>query len=446
MDLDTLFEILNRALLAIQDRPLNPVETLLLRGIWQLQTYNQIAQEVGYSPGYLTNVVAPELLRRLSHLTGQRLTKKNCRVLLELYAGQQTAVLIANPAPTDFAQPMTPDRPSFPSGPIAVHSPFYIARPPIEEQVFEEIQKPGALIRVKAPREMGKTSLLLQVLDYAQHLGYHTVYISLEQADQEIYSSPNRFLRWLCANVAHQLQREPKLDDYWDDDIGSKVSCTIYIRNYLLTQMDAPFILILDEVNQIFEHAQVAKDFFPLLRSWYEDAKRLPISQKLRLLIAHSTEVYVPLQIHQSPFNVGLATQLTGFNLNQVQQLALRYDLNWQPNDAEKMMSMVGGHPGLCHLGIYYFSRQELTIAEFLETAPTTSGIYQYHLQRHWITLQEQPDLANAFFTVLKAKHPIQIESLPARKLISIGLVTPHGNEVCVSCELYQQYFQEMLT
>jgi hypothetical protein len=50
MNVDTLFESLNRKLTARQNRPLNPAETLLLRGIWQCQTYSQIAEEVGYSP------------------------------------------------------------------------------------------------------------------------------------------------------------------------------------------------------------------------------------------------------------------------------------------------------------------------------------------------------------------------------------------------------------
>ena len=59
MALDPLLEIVNRKLLESQNRPLNATEILVLRGIWQYQTYNQIAQEAGYSPGYFTNVVAP---------------------------------------------------------------------------------------------------------------------------------------------------------------------------------------------------------------------------------------------------------------------------------------------------------------------------------------------------------------------------------------------------
>ncbi|NES46756.1 MAG: hypothetical protein F6K20_37540, partial [Moorea sp. SIO2C4] len=32
----------------------------------------------------------------------------------------------------------------------------------------------------------------------------------------------------------------------------------------------------------MFEHAQTAKDFLPLLRSWHEEAKQLPVWRKLR--------------------------------------------------------------------------------------------------------------------------------------------------------------------
>lgn len=443
MNVDALVESLNRELIASQSRPLNPAETLLLRGIWQYQTYSQIAEEVGYSPGYLTNVVAPELLHRLSTLTGQRLTKKNCRIALEDYAASQSSrspkaqipgAIAVNPDPT-----LTP---AFPNGPIAIDSPFYIARPPIETQVCEEIRKPGALVRVKAPREMGKTSLLLRVLAEAQQRGDRTVYLNLEQIDRAICADLNRFLRSLCASITRQLQLEPKLDDYWDEDIGSKVSCTLYVRNHLLEQINAPLVLALDELNQIFEHPHVAKDVLPLLRSWYEEAKRIPIWQNLRLIIAHSTEVYVPLQLNQSPFNVGLATQLVGFTLEQVQQLAQIYGLDWSNGEAaEQLMALVGGHPALVHTALYHLSRNQQPLNHFLAMASTPNGIYHHHLQRHWETLQQQPALFQAFRTLLSTSEPVHLESRLAHQLGSMGLINQSGSEVTISCQLYRQYF-----
>lgn len=332
--------------------------------------------------------------------------------------------------------------PRFPSGSVPLDSPFYIERSSIEEQIYQEISKPGALVRIKAPREMGKTSMLLRIMDYANRIGYRTVSLNLEQIDREILSDLKRFLRWLCANVSRQLQLEPKLDDYWDEDIGSKVSCTLYVRSYLLKSIDSPLVLALDEVNEIFEHPQVAKDFLPLLRSWYEEAKRLPIWQKLRLIVVHSTEIYVPLQLNQSPFNVGLPIQLTEFSLDQVQHLAQHYGLNWTDGEQARLLTnMVGGHPALVHLALYHLSRGEV-MAQLLQNATICTGIYSHHLQRHLATLQAQPELAIALHKVMSATNPVPLEPILAYKLSSMGLIKLDNNQATPSCQLYRQYFQ----
>ncbi len=445
MNLDCLLEIVDRQLIDSQHRPLNSTEILILRGIWQYQTYNKIALEEGYSPGYFTNVVAPELYQRLSKVIGQRVTKKNCRVLLESYATTQVAPdtrplrqhLAGSPSNINQESP-----PRYPSGSVPLGSPFYVERAPIEEQVYQEIRKPGALIRIKAPREMGKTSLLLRILDYADRLGYRTVGLNLEQVDQAILSDLNQFLRWLCAISARLLQLQAKLDDYWDEDLGSKISSTLYLQDYLLESIDTPLILALDEVNQIFEHPQVAKDFLPLLRSWYEEAKRLPIWQKLRLIVVHSTEIYVPLQLNQSPFNVGLPIQLDSFSQEEVQQLAGRYGLDWADGEeARQLMDMVGGHPALVHTAIYHLSRGEVTLAQLLKTAPTAIGIYNHHLQRHWATLEKQPELAQALDTVLNATEPVPLDPILAYKLSSMGVIKQLEDKAIAGCELYRRYF-----
>lgn len=438
MNVDFLCEQLNVHLTKSGSRPLNSVETLLLQGIWQYQTYGQIAEAVGYSPGYLTNVVAPELWHRLSTLIGQRLTKKNCRLVLENYMTALPAAVAQ-----ESRSPALPLIAAFPSGPIAIDSPFYIERPPIEQQIYQEICQPGALVRVKAPKEMGKTSLLLRALDYAQNQGYQMVYLNLDQMDQSICANLNRFLRSFCASLTRQLHLEPKLDDYWDEDMGSKVSCTLYLRQHLLESTKTPLVIALDELNQLFEYPHVAKDVLPLLRSWYEEAKRVPIWQNLRLIIAHSTEVYVPLHLNQSPFNVGLATQLSDFTLEQVQQLAQCYRLNWLHEDqAKALMALVGGHPSLIHAAFYHLSCGTYSLSQLLATASTPCGIYHHHLQRYWAMLQPQPLLLRALHSLLSIREPLYLESTLAHQLSSMGLIKHWENKVAISCELYRQYFQ----
>ncbi|NJK56987.1 MAG: serine/threonine protein kinase [Pleurocapsa sp. SU_5_0] len=445
MNLDHLLKTIDLQLIEHQDRPLHATEVLILRGNWQFKTYNQIALEADYSPGYFTTVVAPELYQRLSQLIGRRVTKKNCRSLLESYVNAKQATLATRTAKQDQAKSLEIDQdalPCYPSGSVPLDSPFYLQRPLVEEQVEREIRKPGALIRIKAPKEMGKTSLMLRILDYANQHQYHTVSLNLEQADQSILSDLNQFLRWLCANISRQLGRKPMLDEYWDEDMGSKISSTLYLQDYILESIDTPLVLALDEVNQVFEHSQVAKDFLPLLRSWYEEAKKLPIWQKLRLIVIHSTEIYVPLQLNQSPFNVGLPIQLEDFNLAEVQQLAQRYGLNWQDGvQGRQLMSMVGGHPALVSLALYHLSRQEITMSQLLETAPTAMGIYSHHLQRHWATLERQPELAQAIDLVFKATEPVVLDPIIAYKLSSMGVIKQLGGKAVAGCELYRRYF-----
>ena len=442
MNLDCLIEIIDRQLIDSQNRPLSSTEIIILRGIWQYQTYTQIAIEAKYSPGYFTTVVAPELYQRLAKIVGRRVNKKNCRSLLESHLGKEITAITTPPN----RAPNSPnlDRhtsPPYPNGSVSLNSPFYLRRS-VELQIERELEKPGALIRIKAPREMGKTSLMLRNIDYAKSLGYQTVSLNLEQVESSILRNLNLFLRWLCANISRQLGRKPQLEEYWDEDLGSTISSTLYLQDCILESLDTPIVLVLDELNQIFEHPQVAKDFLPLLRSWYEEGKRIPVWQKLRLLVVHSTEIYVPLQLNQSPFNVGLPIQLDDFNLEEIEQLAQRYGLEWQGGtQASKLMSLVGGHPALVNLALYHLNRQEITLSQLLDTASTATGIYAHHLQRHRAALEKQPELLQALNRVLSVGDPVLLAGIHSYKLASMGLIEQLGDKAIAACELYRQYF-----
>ena len=430
MIFDSFIDILNENLKEIQEASLNHVEILILHGIWKEVSYNTIGQQENYSSDYLTNVAAPKLYKKLSKLLGENVTKKNCLKLLDSY----------------IASNGYDKSSSYPSGAIPLNSFFYVERSSVEKKIYQEIDQPGALIRIKAPNEMGKTSLLLRVLDYAVHRGYKTVSLNFVQIDRHTLTDLDRFLRFLCVNVTRQLNLESKLEVYWDADIGSKISCSLYFRHYILEQINQPIVLAFDELNLIFKYPQVAQDVLSLLRSWYEDGKRTPSWQKLRLVVMHSTEVYISVKLNQSPFNVGLPIQLKSFELEEVQKLAEKYQLSWQDGqEAEQLTNLVGGHPQLIQIALYHLSRQEITLPELLETAANPEGIYHNHLHRHWLTLQQEPKLAEFISLLLKSKNPLHLEPIVAYKLRSMGLIKQIGNEAIISCELYKRYFTQNL-
>jgi hypothetical protein len=151
------------------------------------------------------------------------------------------------------------------------------------------------------------------------------------------------------------------------------------------------------------------------------------------------------MDINQSPFNVGLPIELPEFNSEQVRELAARHGLTWGAKEVEQLMAMVGGHPYLVRLALYHIARQEMTLAQLLETAPTDAGLYSDHLRRHLWNLSQQKELAAAFNKVVATTSPVQLESTHGFKLNSLGLVNLQGNEVTPRCDLYRQYFRVRL-
>ncbi|MDY6900991.1 MAG: AAA-like domain-containing protein [Cyanobacteriota bacterium] len=472
MNADEALEIVE---LQVLSRQLSPIERLIFSQSWQGKGYMEMAQGSGYNSNYFKEV-GSRLWHNLSEVMGQKVSKKNLQIVFKDYQPNSidtgdniapsqlfTQALVEETVKNNFPESINysllieknsqfPNQTvfthiKFPNGPVPLNSPLYIKRPPVEELVLKEVHKPGCVIRIKAPKKMGKSSLLHRIIAHTQTSNYKTVYIDFQEADNIVFDSLDKFLRWFCANVTRQLNIIPKLDDYWDEDMGSKVSCKIYFETYLLSQINSPVILALNEVNQIFEYPTIARDFLPMLRFWYEIAQQLESWQKLRMVVAHTTESYVPLHINQSPFNVGLAIALPYFTSEQVQELAKRYGLNWENiTHTQQLMEMVGGHPYLINLALYYLCQEEMTLFQLLEKATTQTGIYSNHLRSHLLTLRQQPELAAALTKVIDSDSSVEIDAIIAYKLESMGLIKLDGNLSRPSCELYRLYFQENLS
>ncbi|MFS8116873.1 MAG: AAA-like domain-containing protein [Microcoleus sp.] len=423
---------------ARSQKDLHPIQEILLRQVWEGKTYTSIASAYHYGEHYLRNI-ASGLWQFLSEILQKPISKSNFRSSLEsrsLTVEEQELI-------EEFTRSKCLVTPlEYPGSPVPLGSPFYIPHPLIQELAYQEIAKPGSVLRIKAPRKMGKSSLLLRILDRANSLGCRTVSLDFQQAEEAVLDNLDKFLRWFCANISRHLELPPLLDDYWDEDMGSKVSCTIYLQQYILTQINSPLVLALNEVNRIFEYPKIAREFLPLLRSWHEEAKRTETLGKLRLIVLHSTEIYIPLKLTESPFNVGLPLQLPYFTEEQIVALAQRYGLDWTDTpDAERLMAMVGGHPYLVRLAFYHLCQKAVTLDMLLQEAPTIGGIYKDYLRSFWVTLQEAPELAIALKQVVKSERGVELDPIVASKLVSMGLIHIDNNRCTLSCELYRLYF-----
>lgn len=433
MTIDDLIHLLY----VVRSTPLSPFQEWVLRRSWEGETYTDMAAEGHYRVEYIRRSGA-ELWTFLSEYFEETVTKPYFREVLEsrhLTEAQQQLIERSTVTPAEF-----------PSGPLPLDSRLYVLRPPIENLAFAKITKPGSLIRIKAPMKMGKSSLILRLLAHAQAHSIRSVSIDFQQADSTVFTSSDRFLRWLCANISRRLQLESRVEEYWDEELGSKMSCTYYLEECILEPLQQPLVLAFDEVNRVFEHPKIAEEFLPLLRFWHSQATQSQLWQRLSLVLAYSTEIYVPLDLNHSPFNVGLPLELPPLTEGQVRSLILEFGLELKSSAKLKQFtSLIGGIPYLVQLGLYHWQQGDVTLEKLLQDAPTEAGIYRQHLRQQLSLLQANRSLLAAYRRVIAAKEGVKLEAIVAYQLDSLGLVQLNGNIATPSCDLYRLYFSEQL-
>jgi AAA-like domain len=336
-----------------------------------------------------------------------------------------------------------------PKGQVPLDSLFYIDRPPLEEKCYEAIQEPGALIRIKGPQQMGKTSLMVRILAKAREQGSAIVTMNFSIAEEEYFSSLRRLLYVFCVCTSKSLGLPNRLEELWDDMVGNSYNTISYFEQYLLPSVEGPVVLAFDDLERVFQYPTIAADFLGLLRVMHEKTKYgdaySAAWQKLKIVVVHSTEAYIPLKTHQSPFNVGLSIDLPEFTQSQVLNLVNRHQLDWEMAMVDQLMNHVGGHPMLVRQGLYHIARQETSLADLVAIASDGNAIYGDHLRHLLMHLQQRPELTLAFRQVLKSPEPVQLDPIAGLMLQGLGLIHLQDTMATPSCQLYLQYFRDIL-
>lgn len=410
-------------------------------------TYPRIAEAIGYATSTVTEI-GGGFWNKLTDIVGEKVKKSSFQgALLRSYEEW----LEQEPKPLPSPIPIPPDDPSCPGSPLDENSAYYVERfdaeqpsISIEQQCFQEILKPHSLIRIKAPKLMGKTSLMKRILDTAEReIDSRSVRLNFLEVNEEDLKDVDSFLRWFCISVANSLGLELEIDTHWNSILPKNLKCSNYFEQYLLPQINSPLVLGLDEVQRLFPEEQIAKNFFPLLRCWHEK-KGNSIWHQLRFVIAYSTEIYIKLGINQSPFNIGYLVEPNDFATEQIIDLASRYSLTLNSEEIDYLMKTVGGHPYLAHQALYSVKVKGMDLPKKLSQAIYPGGIYDNHLQGLLLELKRDSILADTYKEVVNADDWIEIDEMVGHSLYRLGLIKRQQSKVIPSCDLYRQYFRRV--
>lgn len=425
-DEDTALTIADAVIFAHCGEHLTDLETTIFRGSWHKKTYQDIAAAANFNEDYLRGTIGQDLWRKLSDALGERVEKRNFRQALARRWQQG----------------------DLPTVPAPVHHTPELARPDIETPLWSAIAQPGALVRIKAPWQFGKTTVMNRAIHQRSHPSDsgppdRTVCLNFRLTETDDFASLEQFLRWFCSSITAMTGEDDHLDAHWRSRLGNnKVKCMTYLEKYLLGG-DRPLLLALDDLDRLFSYPDIAGEFLSMLRTFHEQAKTRPAWQQLRLLLVH-TEVYEQLQINQSPFNVGVLCDLPEFTPPEVEQLAQQYGLD--PALGFPLRQRVGGHPYLVNEALRILGGEGVAWSEFAAEMGRDRGPYSHHFRRYQRLLEAlPPEMSELFFAIVNHPDPWPIETWAtkrqAQKLQTLGLITLNGNTAIPRYPLYRDYW-----
>jgi AAA domain-containing protein/TIR domain-containing protein len=375
-----------------------------------------------------TNRLIEELLQALSggSLTIDQQSKSN---ILEV-----TTSLLPQPQPS--AQPV---RLETPGGTMEPESKFYVERD--ADRIAEAtIQRQGVTITIKAPRQMGKSSLLMRVIDAAGREGKRVAFLDFQLFEGAVVKDPNVFFRQFCSWISDELRIDDRVGEYWNMPLGNSQRCSRYLSRYVLEEIGGPLVLALDEVERVFD-TNYRSDFFGMLRSWHNDRRASSIWKHIDLALVTSTEPYQFISnLSQSPFNVGEVIELTDFLPKQVSDLNQRHGSPLSQEGELMLMELVGGHPYLVRRALYLVASERISTEDLFTHATEDQGPFGDHLRQHLFRLCGDNDLLEGLAQVIRYEkcHNEQVFF----RLRGAGLVGRVNDRVRARNRLYADFFR----
>jgi GUN4-like/AAA-like domain len=210
-------------------------------------------------------------------------------------------------------------------GCLAVNAPSYVKRR-ADDDLYEKL-KASQFCYVFNSRQMGKTSLLVRTIKKLESQG-----VACTKLDISHSCNPDMTLETWYGYIVFNLVKNFKLADplEFDETWWQGHYCRLnpvqrleeFFRTVLLTQIQSPIAIFIDEIDSVRSLSFSTDDFFALLRFCHEERPLNPKYNRLTFaLLGVATPTDLIADEQRTPFNIGYAVELSGFQLEQVDAL-----------------------------------------------------------------------------------------------------------------------------
>lgn len=321
---------------------------------------------------------------------------------------------------------------------------YYIERT-TDAQALNAIREHGVTLTIKGPRQIGKSSLLIRVINTAAKYDKHTLYLDFQMLEKSSYQDADIFFRQFAAMLSYKLGLENRTGEYWSQPLSNLMRCSDYVEYYILKTLDRPLLLAMDEVEHIFG-SPVQSSFFSMLRAWHNNRATNPAWKQCDLALVTSTEPYAFIEdLNQSPFNVGVRLSLSDFTLDQVDRLNEMHGSILSGQDAQRLYELTHGHPYLTRRALYLVASYQVAPDYLFAKATDLDGPFGDHLRNLFYRLSGRDDLVRGLREIIR--HQRCNDQLVYFRLSGAGLVV-HGasiHQVSIRCPLYHEFLDANL-
>jgi WD40 repeat protein len=230
-------------------------------------------------------------------------------------------------------------------GSVQAGNGYYIARPADKELIT--LCRANTFAYVLAPRQVGKSSLMIRTARTLEEEGIHTAVIDLNSIGTRL--SPQTLYFGLLQSITDQLHLKTDVLDWWEKYhyLSLTQRFSLFFEKVLLVEITTPIVVFIDEIDTTLS-LRFTDDFFASIRAFYDARSRIESFHRLTfVLIGVATPSDLVRDPKRTPFNIGQRVEMTDFTIEEALPLTQGLPTTNSEQTLRWILYWTGGHPYL---------------------------------------------------------------------------------------------------